>query len=154
MNPDTLDYLNQVSVHMAAVFALVESKTVRMRDGREEFFRWAAGQAEGNQKGEFVSMTRTEVKGAIDRFLKEHEKPGLEAAKQFQKELQDAHAKVGTARGFGRKSRETHPGLIFRTQIRYLIDHVDSEKFDLNKALLVDLPTTFKDACHDLSRAL
>ncbi len=152
MTPDTLEYLSTVSVHMAALFSMVESKTVRMRDGREEFFKWVPGNAETDQKGEFASVTRSEVKAAIDRFLKAHEKPGFEAAKSFQAELQAEHTKANTPRGFGRKSRETHAGLVFRTQIRYLMDHVDSPKFDLNKALLVDLPATFKDACHDLSR--
>ncbi len=152
MNPDTLEYLSTVSVHMAALFSMVESKTVRMRDGREEFFKWVPGNVETEEKGAFASVTRPEVKAAIDRFLKAHEKPGLEAAKQFQKELQAAHADANTPRGFGRKSRETHAGLVFRTQIRYLMDHVDGPRFDLNKALLVDLPETFKTACAELSR--
>ncbi len=153
MNADALEYLAQCSAHIHKLYEMVESRTVRMKDNKEEYFKFVPGSLDVS--GEFKPQTRAEVKDAIDRFLKEHEKSGIAAATQLQTDLTAAHKAAGMTTGFARKSRETHPGLVFRTHVRYLMDYAGGHpKFDLNKALLVDLPETYKDICRDLSRAL
>ena len=144
MNQDAIMFLVTAADRMHKVYELLECKVEDPRQGTV-YKQFMSG-----KEGGWKDLTEAEAMSRIRGFLSEYEGPTAEAAKAVAEDLKRLAGSGET--GFYRGSRERQPQVVFRSHVKWLHEAVGTDKWNVGRAMLADLPALWTDICRDLQR--